>query len=118
VDAARLNEKKKVWIREDPVKEYYSVQETSQILGVGAPSVYSSIKRGSMPGYKVGGKTMVKHEDLVAYIAQRQNAASMSEKIDGAIRRIEPEVEQRKDAESMVPEGNDEGPKTPLDFLD
>lgn len=74
--AASFDVKTKIWTQKIAYQQYYSVQTVCTILGVGSPSIYSALHRGTLKGYRVGGVAHVKHEDLMAYIARR-NAIPM-----------------------------------------
>jgi hypothetical protein len=105
-------EDKTFWYLEMPVQEYYSIQETSRITGMGTTQVYSCIDRGTLPGYLVGvtgqQTKKVKHDDLVAYIAKRMSGVQSGPIGAPAIVKIIPGRKQkvttpsRKDTSSQV----------------
>lgn len=50
-------------------KEYLSVNEVAELLGFKTQSVYAMVKRGEIPAYKIGGKSIkIKKSELEAYI--------------------------------------------------
>ena len=102
MNAGTYDAEKGSWLMYLPAREWYSVQETSQILGVGGPTVYSAIRRGSLVAYKVGGSTKVKHDDLVNYIARRMSNAVATTTADEAIARIIPSEVSSKKADKMA----------------
>jgi excisionase family DNA binding protein len=69
--AAQYDKKTKIWTQKVAYQQYYSVQTVCTILGVGSPSIYSAIHRGTLKAYRVGGVAHVKHEDLMQYLARR-----------------------------------------------
>lgn len=77
-----------VWIQRIPVKEWYTVQETSLILAMGTTQIYSSINREAMIGHRVNGTTMVKHDNLVAYIGKRRQEGVTVKQGEYTIERI------------------------------
>ena len=102
MNAATYNEEKKVWEATVAAAEWYSVQEIGQILGVGGPTVYSAVKRGSLVAYKVGGTTKAKHDDLLNYIARRKSATIATATADATIAKIIPVVESQNRAKHLA----------------
>jgi len=102
MNAATYNEETKVWTATIAYQEWYSVQDVGQILGVGGPTVYSAIKRGSCVAYKVSRTTKVKHDDLVAYIAKRMSSAAATTTADATIAKIIPVVESQDKAKRLA----------------
>lgn len=103
------DEEAKHWVCTVPGQEWYSVQDVSIILGIGGPSVYNAIQRGSLVAYKVGGSTKVKHEDLQAYISRRGQTQQTQRTADTLIERIVPEVQETRKAEQIAREAAAEG---------
>jgi excisionase family DNA binding protein len=117
MDAGRFDSEAGKWSIEVPEQEYYTVQDVSRILGVGAPSVYNYIRRGSLPAYKVGGSTKVKHEDLMQYIEVRQSDQARSPVNE--VEKIVPDEEPRKVAQELSgDDGGDETTQINLDLFD
>jgi excisionase family DNA binding protein len=51
-----------------------SVQEVSELLGLGRSWVYQQIKSGEMPSVHLGGSVKVKREDLEQYIEKHRRS--------------------------------------------
>lgn len=125
--AAKLDKERGCWIQDIPIKKYYTVQECSVILDVGAPSVYSSINRGTMKGVRVDGVTHVAHEALVAYINRRGTGRKKTNLADAVIEEITPKEDKGREAVEMKDEpepvevdmqdGSGDAEESPLDFL-
>jgi excisionase family DNA binding protein len=49
-------------------KEYYTIGECADIIGVSERSVYKYVKLGTLPAYKVGRRWYVTKENLDRYI--------------------------------------------------
>jgi excisionase family DNA binding protein len=56
-----------------------SVQEVSQVLGMGRSWVYQQIKSGQLPSLRLGGAVKVKREDLEAYIQNQYHSSQENE---------------------------------------
>jgi excisionase family DNA binding protein len=54
----------------------YSVAEAAQVLGIGRTLVYALIARGELPSVKIGARRVVRHEALVAFLAEREGVES------------------------------------------
>lgn len=48
--------------------KHYDIKETADILGISSTSVLNYIKAGTMRAAKVGGRWLVKEEDIKAYL--------------------------------------------------
>ena len=48
--------------------KHYDIKETADILGISSTSVLNYIKAGTMKAAKVGGRWLVKEEDIKAYL--------------------------------------------------
>ena len=48
--------------------KHYDVKETAEILGISSTSVQNYIKAGNMKAAKVGGRWLVKEEDIKIYL--------------------------------------------------
>jgi len=48
--------------------KHYDIKETADILGISSTSVLNYIKAGAMKAAKVGGRWLVKEEDIKAYL--------------------------------------------------
>lgn len=99
--SATLNEELGQWEAVIPVKEYYTVQDVMGILGVGGPSVYGAIKRGTMAGVYVNDVKHVRHTALLTYMSRR-SSAPVFDPDNLIIRDIIPDKEAAKEAASMV----------------
>lgn len=88
--AATFNENEGYWEKKLPRQDFYSIQEASEILGMGTTQIYSCINRGSMGGFMVDGKKRISHEDLMAYIEKRYAMEDPSPSADPVIQRIVP----------------------------
>ena len=51
-----------------------SVQEVSDVLGIGRSWVYQQIRSGEMPSVHLGGSVKVKREDLEQYIEKHRRS--------------------------------------------
>ena len=51
-----------------------SVQEVSEVLGIGRSWVYQQIRSGEMPSVHLGGSVKVKREDLEQYIEKHRRS--------------------------------------------
>lgn len=51
------------------LKLAYSINETSEVLGVGRTKIYKEIAKGKLEARKIGKRTVVTSEGLNAYIA-------------------------------------------------
>ena len=51
-----------------------SVQEVSELLGIGRSWVYQQIRSGEMPSVHLGGSVKVKREDLEQYIEKHRRS--------------------------------------------
>jgi excisionase family DNA binding protein len=51
-----------------------SVQEVSELLGIGRSWVYQQIRSGEMPSVHLGGSVKVKREDLEQYIEEHRRS--------------------------------------------
>ena len=112
--AAVFVPEEKQWLQVVPQGTFYSVSDVQLVLGVGGPQVYQYINRGTLPGYMVDGVTMVKHEDLVAYIDQRHSGGTRIAG-DPIIVPITP----KSKAATMAPEADlEDAEDVDLSFLD
>jgi excisionase family DNA binding protein len=57
--------------------KHYDINETAEILGISSTSVLNYIKAGTMKAAKVGGRWLVKEEDIKLYL---ENASTNSTK--------------------------------------
>jgi len=75
---ARYDSERNEWVKTVPGSKFYSLQKVAEILGVGGPSVYQAIKRGTLRAFKnpATGSIVVTHDDLMAYIQKRQAGAA------------------------------------------
>ena len=48
--------------------KHYDIKETADILGISPTSVLNYIKAGTMKAAKVGGRWLLKEEDIKAYL--------------------------------------------------
>ena len=53
-----------------------TVQDVAEYLNVDPKTVYRMVKRGDLPGFKVGGSWRFQKEDLDAWIAKQKEAAA------------------------------------------
>lgn len=53
-----------------------TVQDVAEYLNVDPKTVYRMVKRGDLPGFKVGGSWRFQKDDLDAWIAQQKEAAT------------------------------------------
>lgn len=53
-----------------------TVQDVAAYLNVDPKTVYRMVKRGDLPGFKVGGSWRFQKEDLDAWIAKQKEAAT------------------------------------------
>ena len=53
-----------------------SIQEVSEVLGMGRSWVYQQIRSGQMPSVQLGGSIKVKREDLQEYIQKHRRSNS------------------------------------------
>ena len=53
-----------------------SVQEVSEMLGMGKSWVYQQIRSGELPSVQLGGSTKVEHTDLEEYLDKRRRRAA------------------------------------------
>ena len=59
--------------------KHYDVKETGEILGISTTSVHNYIKDGTMIASKIGGRWLLKEEDIKAYV---ENASTSNIKRD------------------------------------
>lgn len=104
--ASYCNQDEKQWESIKPFKPWYTIQEVANIMGVGGPNVYGAIGRGTLPGYMVNSVKMVKHDDLIAYMA-RKGDAPVFDPSQLVITKIIPDKEAKKHAEEMLPDGSE-----------
>ena len=64
---------------EEPNLRLLSVEEISEMLGMGRSWIYQQIRSGEMPSVQLGGSIKVKREDLQAYIENRRRASKHDE---------------------------------------
>ena len=60
----------------------HSIQETTEIVGVGRSFVYQEIRAGRLVARKAGGRTIILHDDLLDYLRRlptHQDAADVLE---------------------------------------
>ena len=60
--------------------KHYDIKETADILGISSTSVLNYIKAGMMKAAKVGGRWLVKEEDIKAYLENASTDASKRSK--------------------------------------
>lgn len=48
----------------------YSISDATQVLGIGRTTLYQLIKDGKITSFKLGARTFIRHEDLVAFVEQ------------------------------------------------
>jgi excisionase family DNA binding protein len=53
-----------------PAKIAYSIAEAVRASGMSRSAIYLALKSGDLRGVKLGRRTLVRHEDLAAYIAR------------------------------------------------
>lgn len=53
-----------------------TVQDVAEYLNIDPKTVYRMVKRGDLPGFKVGGSWRFQKEDLDAWIAKQKAAAT------------------------------------------
>jgi len=56
-----------------------SVQEVSELLGLGRSWVYQKIRSGEMPSVHLGGTVKVKREDLEEYVEKHRSPPRFEE---------------------------------------
>jgi excisionase family DNA binding protein len=59
--------------------KHYNIKETADILGISPTSVLNYIKAGTMKAAKVGGRWLIKEEDIKVYL---ENASTDNMKKD------------------------------------
>jgi len=52
------------------------VAEAADVLGVGRTLAYDLIRRGELRSVKIGARRVVRHEALVAFLAEREGVES------------------------------------------
>lgn len=48
----------------------YSIQEVSQITGIGRTKIYEAINKGVLPAKKYGRRTLILYSDLIQFVEQ------------------------------------------------
>jgi len=59
-----------------------TVQDVAEYLNVDPKTVYRMVKRGDLPGFKVGGSWRFRREDIDDWIAQQKEAAARRDEED------------------------------------
>lgn len=55
-------------------REYYTPAEVAEMLNLKRDSVTKSLRRGVMPGYKVGGAWRINKKEFARYLETQRNA--------------------------------------------
>ena len=58
----------------EPKEEYYTPEQVAEILQLKPDSVTKALRRGAMPGYKVGGAWRINKEEFARYMKSQRNA--------------------------------------------
>jgi len=104
------------WIQRVQQRKFYPIQTVAMLLGVGAPSVYSSVKRGTLPAVRIGTTVHIAHDELLKYIETRDPNDLGFDGDDIVAVQVDPTSEIVSRAKAF---GRQVGPKQiPLDFLD
>jgi len=53
-------------------KMAYSISEAKLALGLGRTTIYKMIKEGKLRPIKVGSKTLLRHDDLIDFLAENR----------------------------------------------
>lgn len=53
--------------------EFFKIREVAREFGITPPAVLNMIKRGQLPGYKIGSRWMVKKSDLKEYVGKAKH---------------------------------------------
>lgn len=57
----------------------YTPDEAAQVVGVTRRTFYSYMKDGRIKAHKVGGRWMIRHEDLAAFLSGQSDGESRPE---------------------------------------
>lgn len=61
---------KKQQERSPVVKLAYSVEEAAEVISISTRKFYDLLGRGDLRSVRVDGRRLVRHEDLVGYVAE------------------------------------------------
>ncbi len=53
----------------------HSIGDAAQVLGIGRTTLYQLINDGKIASFKLGARTFIRHQDLVAFVEQRHREA-------------------------------------------
>ncbi|AKM11893.1 hypothetical protein AB433_15095 [Croceicoccus naphthovorans] len=53
----------------------YAVKDAARTLGIGTTKFYELMNDGTIPSFKIGKRTLIRHADLVAFIDDQSKAA-------------------------------------------
>lgn len=73
--AAPVNDYGQLRTASVPARLLYSVEDAAGLLSLGRTTVYGLIKNEALPSVLIGGKRLLAHEDLVAYVDQLRAGA-------------------------------------------
>ena len=60
----------------------YSIAEVCELTGVGRTTIYASITSGALPARKIGRRTILLHDDVVAFLQALPILAPAQERAD------------------------------------
>ena len=60
-----------------------TVQDVAEYLNVDPKTVYRMVKRGNLPGFKVGGSWRFQKDDIDGWIAKQKEAAAQRDEEGG-----------------------------------
>lgn len=59
----------------DPSRVLYSVRETAKLIAVSERSVYNLLERGELKSIRIGGRRLVRRDELDSFINRLTGAA-------------------------------------------
>ncbi len=59
----------------DPSRVLYSVRETAKLIAVSERSVYNLLERGELKSVRIGGRRLVRRDELDSFINRLTGAA-------------------------------------------
>jgi excisionase family DNA binding protein len=61
----------------DPTTYAMTIADVSRRTGIGRTSIFEAIRRGELKAIKAGSRTLIRHDDLMAYLDSLPSARAI-----------------------------------------
>lgn len=67
----------------------YTIPRSAELASISRSQIYIEIQSGRLTAIKIGGRTLVRHDDLIAWLTSRPTKFSSSSSIGSSISMVE-----------------------------